>query len=141
MLLSRRSTLALALLPGFALVGWLSANAANAAAIVQNPYAGQVAQLRATAHLLQLADHDYQGHRARAVHDIHLAIHILHPGQHKHHPPSAKIVGNNEPQSVSDAQLRQAITQLQAIRGQLPPQAQVAVGSAIHELEIALTIR
>lgn len=117
----------------------------GAAQKAAGPYATQVAQLRATAHLLQLADHDYKGHRAKAVHEIHLAIHILHPGHKKHHPSTAKKSGgNNEPQAVSDGQLKQAITQLTTIKSELtsaPSQAPAAVNAAISELKTALTIK
>lgn len=112
------------------------------------PYAAQVKELHAIAHLLNLANHDYKGHRAKAVHEIHLAIHILHPGHHKKHNPDKKGPtpkgGNNEPQSVSDAQLRQAIDGLKTVQGQLgsaPPHALAATRAAIHQLQIALTIR
>jgi len=38
-----------------------------------------VNELVQTRHLLQLANHDYKGHRAAAVADIGKAIHALHP--------------------------------------------------------------
>src|SRR5262249_44315284 len=46
-----------------------------------------VLELRATKQLLERADHDYKGHRARAVHEINAAIHSLdghHPVHHLH---------------------------------------------------------
>src|ERR1700738_328656 len=116
----------------------------GAAQKASGPYATQVAQLRATAHLLQLADHDYKGHRAKAVHEIHLAIHILHPGHKKHPATGKKSGGNNEPQAVSDGQLKQVIPQTTNIKGarpSAPSQALAAVNAAISELKTALTIK
>lgn len=128
-----------------ALVGCLIFCASTVdAAKTQSAYASQVAQLHATAHLLNQADHDYQGHRAKAVHEIHQAIHALHPGPHKRHPHAPKKTGNNEPQSVSDAQLNQAIAQLKTVQGQLsgaPPHALTAIQSSIQQLETALKIK
>lgn len=125
-------------------------------------FSAQVAELHGIINLLQSANHDYKGHRAQAVHDIHQAIHALHPGANKNKSPSkgGKATGNTvaakgknpgngqsankEPQTVSDAQLKQAISQLNTIQGQLkaaPPVAVNSIQSAVKELQIALTIK
>ena len=38
-----------------------------------------VAQLHQVVQVLNGANHDYDGHRAAAVHEVHKAIHALHP--------------------------------------------------------------
>ena len=158
-------------------------------------FSTQVAELNTTIKLLQAADHDYQGHRAQAIHDIHQAIHALHPtaknnksstkgkqvagknniakgknlakkpsviGKNLAKKPSVKgknlakkpsVKGKNsakgkgankEPQAVSDAQLKQAISQLNTVRGQLkaaPPAALKSIQAAVKQLQVALTIK
>jgi hypothetical protein len=39
--------------------------------------AAAIAELKATIELLERADHDYAGHRVKAIHEIHAAIHAL----------------------------------------------------------------
>ena len=150
----------------------------------KNLFSTQVAELNTTIKLLQAADHDYQGHRAQAVHDIHQAIHALHPtaknnksstkgkqvagknniakgknlakkpsviGKNLAKKPSVKGKNsakgkgaNKEPQAVSDAQLKQAISQLNTVRGQLkaaPPAALNSIQAAVKQLQVALTIK
>ena len=150
----------------------------------KNLFSTQVAELNTTIKLLQAADHDYQGHRAQAVHDIHQAIHALHPtaknnksstkgkqvagknniakgknlakkpsviGKNLAKKPSVKGKNsakgkgaNKEPQAVSDAQLKQAISQLNTVRGQLkaaPPAALKSIQAAVKQLQVALTIK
>lgn len=122
----------------------------------QQPHTAIVGELKATRTLLEQADHDYKGHRAKAVHEISHAIHVLEHGMGKHHaagptgpkPVVEKPKGGNEPQAVSDKQLQQAITQLTAIGGQLTSlkgehhmKAAEAVQAAIAELNTALKIK
>ena len=148
MTLSHRTLLTFAVVPGFLAIGILTTTRTAGAQTV-SPYATQISELHAAAKLLQDAKHDYKGHRAQAVHQIHLAVHILHPIHKKPKAPGIGVkppVGNNanEPQSISDALLRQALEQLKVVRGQLanaPPQALAAVRSAISELETALAIK
>jgi hypothetical protein len=127
------------------------------------------AELHATRTLLQNADHDYQGHRAMAVHHVGKAIHVL--GGHHHHtqtgstnkptatpavvnPQAAAQAGNVQgvknplPQEVSDAHLKQALQQLQTIQQQLANstgknhgQAAGELQNAIAELNTALKIK
>jgi hypothetical protein len=119
------------------------------------PYAQAIAQLRTTRALLHQANHDYKGHRVKAMHDITQAIHALLPAHHPHRTgtttgqpaKTAQGQGNNEPQSVSDGQLRQAIQQLQSVRSSLGSSqngniatATAAIGRAIQELQTALQV-
>jgi hypothetical protein len=119
----------------------------------RQPFAQQVAELRSTRSLLEKADHDYRGHRAKAVHEISVAIHALEHGHHHAQTGSFRDSksggGNREPQAVSDAQLRKAIHQLKTVESQLHGatdnsgrhKAHTAIHKAIHELETALKIR
>jgi hypothetical protein len=115
-----------------------------------------VTQLRATRTLLQQADHDYQGHRAKAVHEITLAIHALVPPKKtrprpagiKPAPGIARPDRNNESQAVSDTQLKQAMQQLNTLQPQITSltsgnvtAASAAVTKAIQELQTALQIK
>jgi hypothetical protein len=124
-------------------------------------YTNQINNLRAVRQVLQNANHDYKGHRAKAVHQISSAIHALHggakSGKGKGKATGAKVAKRvnqgagkavREPQALSDAQLRDAIAALQATQTQLAgaggPGAAKAVphiGNAIKELGIALTIK
>jgi hypothetical protein len=104
---------------------------------------GQIVnELHATKTLLEMADHDYKGHRAAAVHELDVAIKEL--GGHKGKGPA----GNNEPQALSDAQLKAAVLGLVEIEEQLSTvpapataRAAAAVAVAVKELKKALTIR
>jgi hypothetical protein len=88
-----------------------------------------VAELRHTHALLAQANHDYQGHRAKAHAEVGRAIHLLqrHPHYHHHHPalsarnanPRPRQPAVHEPQQVSDAQMTQSGQQLQVILTQL----------------------
>src|SRR5438270_121061 len=75
--------------------------------------------LRVARLTLEMADHDYGGHRAAAVKDITAAIKQLrHALEHVHKGKiipkgdKGKVKGGNEPQAVSDAQLAAAIPAL-----------------------------
>src|SRR6516225_9793983 len=82
------------------------------------PFATQISELHAVKVLLEKADRDYKGHRAEAVKQITAAIHELRV--HKGSKGSGtKVQGGNEPQSLSDAQLREAIKGLKQIEKQL----------------------
>jgi hypothetical protein len=137
---------------GLVCVGFLFANSASAAPKTgaKNPglssaNAQLVQQLTGIRTTLNAADHDYDGHRAAAVHQISHAIHLLHNG--KNHPnPSQTFVGgaHTEPQAASDAQLRKSMTALQGLT--VPPgkhQAQVsaAITQAVADLQTALKIK
>jgi hypothetical protein len=114
----------------------------------KGPNSQIVGQLRKTIGVLKQADHDYQGHRVKAIHHVHNAVKaLLPPGKHAHGKiPSG---GGKLPQNVSDGLLQKAIQQLtatQALIANTPgpgnrPAAVVAVQSAIAELQTALKIR
>jgi hypothetical protein len=88
-----------------------------------------IAELRHTHTLLAQANHDYQGHRAKAHGEVGRAIHLLttHPHHHHKHPaltakrvqPKVAQAAVHEPQQISDAQMQQAGQQLQVILTQI----------------------
>ncbi len=132
-----------------ALVGALvlAGSASAAAKKTASPFAAQVKELHDVKVLLELADHDYKGHRAAAVKHLTEAIHALEAG-HKHHQGGKVAKGSREPQRLSDAQLRESLKVLNAVLVQLSgaPGAPAAKGAihvtnAIKELEIALKIK
>ena len=114
---------------------------------------GVVQQLHQAVRLLSEANHDYDGYRAKAVHNVHKAIHSLEPSHH--HPgtlPAAvgttKGAGNKEEQNTSDQQLKTALQKLQAalpvlqgLPGKHHQQAAADVANAINDLNTALKIR
>jgi hypothetical protein len=114
--------------------------------------------------LLAGGNHDYNGHRAKAMAAVKSAVHILDEGVMKHGSPqmksttragnavvaSASSAARNTPQlherqPVSDAQLRKAELLLAQVRATLARnnQSQVLrhVETAIKEIAIALKIR
>jgi hypothetical protein len=112
-----------------------------------SPFAVEIGELHRIKVLLEKADHDYKGHRAAAVKEITAAIHDLAAGTHHHHPHAMPGKGgNNEPQALSDAQLREAVQQLRTVHKQLaaagaPARAATAVERAVKELDRALEIK
>ncbi len=88
--------------------------------------------------ILATGDHDYQGHRVRAMHQIEAA---------------AKLLGMNlsgdakdrQPQPLSDAKLREAQGLLQNVLGaaEVKNQKRVTkhINNAINQINIALSIR
>ena len=128
------------------------------------------AELHAAKALLEKANHDYHGHRAKAVHEITHAIHLLEHGKHpakttsstageqstaQTKPKSAgpkkskakNHKGKHKPQSASDAQLKQAIDMLQAAHKNMSTgkqkhhdKAAELIQKAIHELHAALKV-
>lgn len=102
------------------------------------PATGDVQTLTQAYSTLASADHDYKGHRAKAMHAIKKAAHLM--GQ--------KIGGDGtgkEQQTLSDEQLRGVQTMLQKVRGSVGGHnSQKVVGhlnTAIHELTTALSIK
>lgn len=119
--------------------------------------------------LLAEADHDYEGHRAKAAEEVHKAIRELESKHHHkgvgaesvtegtaHTGTSQKGLGHEaatgakktgktrEPQAVSDSQLKQALTILQAAQSELAAQNQKAaanVTAAVSEIKTALSIK
>jgi|SRR5579872_3062398 len=117
-----------------------------------NAHSELVTALHQAKTLLDTAIHDYDGHRAKAVGEIHHAIHELTPHAHHKHaaapaakaekPAATTIPG--ETQAQSDTQLKQALQILNGIGGQIPKNHTKAAGHiqlAIEELNIALKIK
>jgi hypothetical protein len=129
--------------------GLLFAGHAGAAQTPTNPNAQAIEQLKQTRALLHKADHDYKGNRVKAIHEITKGIHALEGTNARHRPHPVKSgKSGGEPQSVSDAQLKQAITQLQAVQSQLGIStsgnvgvANAAISRAIQDLQTALSIK
>ncbi len=102
------------------------------------PATGDVQSLTQAYSTLASADHDYQGHRVKAMHAIKKAARLM--GQ--------KIGGDGkvkEQQTLSDDQLRGVQTTLQKVRGSVGGRNSQRVvehiNSAIHELTVALSIK
>jgi hypothetical protein len=79
------------------------------------------------------ADHDYKGHRVKAMNQIQAAVKEL----------GGKISGHGkgrEPQATSDAQLKAAQALLEQATG-LPAKALAHVKKAIAEINVALAIK
>jgi hypothetical protein len=145
-----------AILLGLALDTTASAQAANPAK--QAARAQLIATLRSAHKLLVAADHDYNGHRAKAAHEVHQALQELGFHHKKPQPGSpaqnAAVAGAkaahaaqarmHEPQAASDAQLQQAQQLLQGALTQLTathPKATTNVQNAITEITTALSIK
>ncbi len=96
--------------------------AANAVA-----YAPIIAELHHTRVLLHEANHDYDGFRAKAMHDIGKAMHALDPN-HSHKLPKAGVAAVHEDQTISDKQLHHAQA---AARG--PEPAHERPGHSAHD--------
>jgi hypothetical protein len=143
------------LLPYMCVCGLVMALGPSKAAAQQtkkppSPWAAQIIELHQVKDLLNLADRDYKGHRAAAVKEITAAIHALQMGYAHPKLPKSSSKGGGEAQSLSDAQLNEAITQLQTIQTQLTKgttqgaavvTANAALDTAVSELKIALTIK
>src|SRR5882724_4654716 len=68
-----------------------------------------VAELHQAKHLLDHVNHTYNGHRAKADHEINQAIHILHHEHHKkgtHAHKGEHKKGTHESKQASDTELR-----------------------------------
>jgi hypothetical protein len=97
-----------------------------------------VGELHQTRLLLHSANHDYDGYRAKAMHDVGQAMHALDPN-HSHKLPKESGPAVKEDQKKSDAQLAQAAKQIQVVIGQLTSgPATPATTSAVKHLEAAL---
>jgi hypothetical protein len=99
---------------------------------------GDVQTLTQAYSTLASPDHDYQGHRIKAMESIRKAARLM--GQ--------KIAGDGkakEQQAVSDTQLRGVQTMLQKVRGSVSGGNQQRVvqhiNEAMHHLTVALSIK
>lgn len=135
-------------------VGLLAASAAEAARRQgkkkpPSPFAAQITALEAANALLHKADHDYKGHRVKAMKQVHAAIHALKVGTKAPRNPFKGPKGNGKlPQAESDALLNKAMLQIAAVQTQLAtvqaPRATAAaadLAAAVTELQTALKIR
>jgi hypothetical protein len=128
-----------------------------------------VARLRSVHRSLGRLDHDYQGHRVQAMHQISMAVRQLSHRSMVYNGSgfgagggmSRRVVGNNRagagnrraprlPQAQSDARMAQALRTTQGIFMQMSHQGQGTSGHArarghvqraMHELNTALTVR
>ena len=102
------------------------------------PDNSELGLLRRTYHTLKIADHDYDGHRAKAMHSIEAACDML----------GTNIRGDgkgDERQAVSDDQLRQGLRDLQEAHNMASAQKQqkvlVHIDKAIDDLGLALGVK
>jgi hypothetical protein len=102
------------------------------------PATGDVQTLTQAYSTLASADHDYKGHRIKAMHAIKKAARLM--GQKVGGDGKAK-----EQQNLSDDQLRGVQTMLQKVRssvgGRNSQHVLEHLNSAIHEVNIALSIK
>lgn len=100
--------------------------------------AGELQTLQQAYALLSDADHDYKGHRVRAMHAIESACKLL--GASASGQPSG-----TEAQAASDGQLKQAQTLLQSVRGSAASAKQEGVvrhvDRALEQLSLALAAK
>ncbi len=120
-------------------------------AVATQQHAAVLAQLHSAYNLLIRADHDYNGNRAKAAHEVSGAIHAL-TGHHHHHPGQVRLFGANikngmanpkMPQAQSDAHLKQAGQILASVAGKLPQghKSSANVQKAIRHIQVALQIK
>jgi hypothetical protein len=113
-----------------------------------SPYETEILALHGVRLLLESADHDYMGHRSAALKEINGTIKVLQAGYAHIKHPKDTAKGNNEPQALSDAQLREAVKVLTVIQKKMSsaPGATAnlsanALATAITEMEMALAIK
>lgn len=107
---------------------------ATTGAIAPTATANAVARLDQAYGLLRQADHDYKGHRARAMHQIEDAAREL----------GAALSGDGkagEKQATSDSQLHNAQSLLQQAVGEITGKPHHHVAQAINQLNIALSVK
>jgi hypothetical protein len=100
---------------------------------------GEVATLEQAYGILAVADHDYKGHRVRAMKALEAACKLL----------GTDISGEGrgkEQQPISDEQLRSVLAMVQQVRGSLAaagaqPKVVKHLDVAIENLTVALSIR
>jgi hypothetical protein len=107
---------------------------------------GIISLLRTSHTKLRGADHDYQGHRAQAMH--HLTAALRHLGATSLLDSNVGLGLEDRPQAQSDRILHEAIIHLDTVEASLRSkgaahhtQARTSVAEAIRELHIALNIR
>ncbi len=146
------------------LASWVLLSVGSASRAAQ-PTTGVAAELKTVRTVLEKADHDYDGHRAKAVGEVTKAIHALkgtgvnramltpqqraalraaHQAKAVAKQARAAVPPVHEAQALSDQQLNaalQALTQIAAQMGTAAPVAQQHVANAIGELKTALAIK
>lgn len=119
----RHATLVTLLLLAFGLMTPVHAQSTNSTTLLDEAYA-----------TLAQADHDYKGHRVRAMKQIDAALGEI----------GAKVSGHgkkHEPQGTSDAQMRAAEDLLQQASAGLSPKALKHVNNAITQIKDGLAIK
>ena len=96
---------------------------------------GVIPQLEQAYITLANANHDYKGHRAKAMFHIKAAIRKLGSSD------TAESNKVRETQTVSDNQLRSAQSMLEQVQPQVTGKILFHVQKAIEELNIALSVR
>ena len=115
----------------------------------QVAHAAMIEDLKKAHHLLAEADHDYDGHRAKAAEEVHKALKEL---GHHHKPaagtakssPGTGSTGSKEDQAASDAQLREAhelLVKAETFLTKHHPKAHANIQAAIGEINVALSIK
>ena len=110
---------------------WLLALALGLAV---NVYATPAESLRHAYAELASADHDYKGHRARAMHQVEEAAKVL----------GVAVRGDTkerEKQGISDDHLKNAQNHLEAAAGGLKGKALKHVQAAEKEISVALSVK
>jgi hypothetical protein len=127
---------------GLMILGLLAVRA-SAQTAQQEAHAVVLEDLKKAHHLLVEAKHDYDGHRAKAAHEVHKAMKEL--GYHHKATGTAKSGGGSkEDQTVSDGQLREAHELLKKAETFLTkhhPKAHANVRAAMGEIATALKIK
>lgn len=100
--------------------------------------ASEYNQLRQAYLTLAMADHDYKGHRVRAMHAVEAACDIL--GYNIRDEGKGK-----QPQPTSDAEMKQAQQIIQTVQTQASSNNQTHVANhlarAVNEINLALSIK
>lgn len=144
---------------GVLAVAALVASSASVAQAAKGQKVEVLDQLRSAHKLLASADHDYDGRRAKAMEEIHKAIHEIE-GKHKKivttttpvtttpavvaTTPKVKKAKVMESQAASDAKLHEAMDILAGVQGEISahhPKAKSHVDAAMGHLKVALNIR
>ena len=132
-------------IPSLLIIAFLPIAAISLASAQESTASGQpsaesnvisvVPQLEQAYSTLTYADHDYKGHRVKAMFHIQAAIRELGSSD------SVKCHKVREAQTVSDAQLRSAQGILEQVQPQVTGKVLFHVTKAIGELTTALSIR
>jgi hypothetical protein len=124
--------------------GLASTALAQATPAPLSPHAARIATLREAHALLVHANHDYDGHRAKAAEAVHKALKEL-GYEHKKAPAGATPAAQtkvHEPQAASDAQMKQALQLLGGVQfNGKHPKAAAHVEHAVREIKTALSIK